>query len=233
VTAPSIRGYYAGDSGWTVAPVAGDTIYMFQGPQDYYNAARTYPLNTTLFPTVRSTNFWSLLAVRTASGTSSDTPAVGNQSAIGICVYGTSGEEYSTAWQNGQLNGSPPASININGGAALSASDHLLVVVKAGSALSYDGVGEVYVSTAPTTPTGMTLRESNSSYLDAGAPYGHNQTAALFTKQLSSTANPGPITSTFSNSAAWGAWNESHMAILIKGTSAVTSNRVGLGISRY
>lgn len=219
MTAPTVRGYFSGIAGWTTPPVAGDTIYMFEGISTYdYTLGWSQALDPAFFTTVRSFNYASKLATRTATGTSADTPSPSAIAYLGIAVYNSDGERYASEWE-AHANAMSVGTININGGAAVGADD-LLVVAKFCSALWYGSPTNCYTGALPTTPSGMTLQAgatgvnwgNYSDYTEEGA-------ATLFTKQLSSTTNPGPIASTFSGGGAYGLNAANHIAILIKGSS--------------
>jgi hypothetical protein len=204
---------------------------MFKGPDSYYGGIWNHSFDSAFFTTVRKIDYSAWLVTRTATGTAGDTPANSpgtySRSVVGIAVAGTTGENFFESWTRTGASANP-ASFNTYGGFALPEPDNLLVVVKAGSALSYDGFGTVTTTILPTTPTSLVKRvDLAPSNVYSDPNYGDQQTASLFTRQLSTTANPGLIASTFTSDAAYGAYTTSHMAILIKGTPDVQPFNIG------
>lgn len=231
MTAPSIRGYWVnswGTGGWTTAPVSGDTIYVFTGPADYTGTTIALQ-NGTDFPAVRQNGNYAQLAKRTATGTSTDNPVP--QTAIAIAVYGTDGERYAGNWSATALNAHVGSIGSLNSGNPVGVDDLLVVVTT--SMMLYSGT-QSYAAQSTISPSGLTQRAVSSVWIDYGSPWGDLGQCTLFTKQLASTTNPGDINCRENPvDAAYGLQAGSSMAILIKGTSPVTSSKVGLGISRY
>ena len=221
MTAPSIRGYwtnYYGTYSWTVAPVAGDTIYVFTGPAQY-DASVAYPPNGTNFPVVRSNGNYSHLAKRTATGTSTDIPY--SQNAVAIAVYGTDGERYAGNWQATNLNGYVGAIGSLNSGNPVGVDDLLVVVSTSASLGGPDSETTYYPDPSTISPTDLIRSAQSTYYVDYfGSGYYDLQQATLFRKQLTSTTNPGSIQATEAlQSPAFGLFAQSAMAILIKGSS--------------
>jgi len=233
MTAPSIRGYWTnfyGTLGWTVSPVAGDTIYVFTGPAQY-DASYSVPPNSTNFPVVRSNGNYSHLAKRTATGTSTDNPT--SQNSIAIAVYGTDGERYAGNWQATSLNSYVGAIGSLNSGNPVGVDD-LLVVVSTSSTLGYEYEDTSYdPNPNVTSPSGMTKSAQSNFYTDFGGGFFNLDQTTLLRKQLTSTTNPGSISVAEAVYApSFGAFAQSAMAILIKGSAAPSLVAYGPSIRR-
>jgi len=222
MTAPSIRGYWTNVYGtyhWTVAPVAGDTIYVFTGPGQY-DASVAYPPNGTNFPVVRSNGNYSHLAKRTATGTSTDNPSPA-QNSIAIAVYGTDGERYAGNWQAASQNSYVGAIGSLNSGNPVGVDDLLVVVSTSASLGSPDSETTYYPDPSTISPTDLIRSAQSQFYVDfAGSGFYDLEQTTLLRKQLTSTTNPGSIQATEAlESPAYGVFVQSDMAILIKGSS--------------
>lgn len=218
MTAPVIRGYHQYD-GWNVTPVSGDFLVWIGSN---FDGGLTTPSGWTAYSGMNTG--YSRVWTRTANGTSLDNPSgVSGQfpNAFGSGIAFSNGANTSIDYAAGTWSASgsdfgqvcPPP----KGNAALATSDglHIVSAYQRSTGWDYTSAGPYFGFSNPrfNTPSGYTaLSGTVQDYYEVISDYGvppptYDGTGAwgwrehysgIYTKQLSSTSNPGSTTFTIS-----------------------------------
>jgi hypothetical protein len=257
MTTPTVRGYYTSReeangsaaaflaANWTVAPQAGDSLFVVVTPSAYGSGGFTPPIAssptgwTNLTSSYASPNGAVGVFSRTADGTATDTPsgAMWQQGyttqAFGIAFVGAATEiqpsPTSGSFAKGVISkGNPPetVSLSLDAPGTLLVSDALVWHVFA-SASMFIGSYMPAVS----VPSGFTQRHLYNFNFD---PYGGASINNYMATRVLATSNPGSITlpsRTFESTYNYGMINSTAMYFNAGGGASPPVRR-GWGLTR-